>query len=675
MNKMAYLEENIAVSERYELALNRIRGIAGEDVLEEPYRSYFKKEAEFLLTLANLYEQVQYGDYEQFTVEELREKNRILYAEPKENYEESYLNPAYSVSVFGKETGQALCYVAFCIRKGITAAIVQRLKELVLYMELLIRLYNLFESGEGKKELKNTIYWFEHDYAQYYADISLDEMLDEKYSVYRDLVMDADLNDEKYLYYYGLHISDNERKTAGLFASFSEEKVNSMAKTFTEGYRKGFELAGKDLGKKKTVEIRYAVGFERMVRAAVRQFEAMGLHTVICCKGVSSTPENRQCTYDHKDDQGLILDKHLVNHKLEAVRNAFESRKEPADFMAGPAVLETFGENPFTPAEKEEAITLDEKQRPQRVRYQTEYVQIYYKYIKGEERSFTIIAYPIPEIGENYEEIFEDTIRINNLDSAKYSGIQKNIIDVLDCGESVIVKGRGDNCTDMKVQLHPLTDPDHQTNFENCVADVNIPLGEVFTSPVLAGTEGVLNVSEVYLNGLKYVNLKLDFKDGKITGYTCDNFDTEEKNQKFIRENLLKFRESLPIGEFAIGTNTTAYVIAGKHKIVYKMPILIVEKMGPHFAVGDTCYSHEEDEKTYNPDGKEIIAKENEISALRKEKTGEAYFGCHTDITIPYDEIGEISAVTGTGEKITIIRDGRFVLAGTEELNLPFEEK
>ena len=45
--------------------------------------------------------------------------------------------------------------------------------------------------------------------------------------------------------------------------------------------------------------------------------------------------------------------------------------------------------------------------------------------------------------------------------------------------------------------------------------------------------------------------------------------------------------------------------------------------------------------------------------------------GCHTDITIPYDEIGEITAVTKAGEEITIIKNGKFVLNGTEMLNKP----
>ena len=72
--------------------------------------------------------------------------------------------------------------------------------------------------------------------------------------------------------------------------------------------------------------------------------------------------------------------------------------------------------------------------------------------------------------------------------------------------------------------------------------------------------------------------------------------------------------------------------------------------MGPHFAVGDTCYSWAEDTPVYNPDGKEIIARDNEISEMRKDDVSLAYYGCHTDITIPYDELGSIRVIDDEGE-------------------------
>jgi leucyl aminopeptidase (aminopeptidase T) len=223
----------------------------------------------------------------------------------------------------------------------------------------------------------------------------------------------------------------------------------------------------------------------------------------------------------------------------------------------------------------------------------------------------------------------------------------------------------------MKVRLHPLKYPEKETNFENCCADVNIPLGEVFTSPMLTGTEGLLHAGSVYLNGIHFKDLMLRFVDGQIVSYDCANSEDSASNQRLIKDYLLVGRDSLPMGEFAIGTNTTAYAAAKKYDITGRLPILIVEKMGPHFAIGDTCYSRAEDHAVYNPDGKEIIARENEISARRNEEGFSAYFNCHTDITIPYDDIEEIFVVDVDENMFPIIRNGRFVLEGTERLNIP----
>ena len=115
-------------------------------------------------------------------------------------------------------------------------------------------------------------------------------------------------------------------------------------------------------------------------------------------------------------------------------------------------------------------------------------------------------------------------------------------------------------------------------------------------------------------------------------------------------------------------------MMAKKYRIGAKLPILIAEKMGPHFAVGDTCYSWSEETSTYNSDGKRITAKDNECSILRKEDVSKAYFNCHTDITIPYDELGYIRVNRRDSSSCSIIENGRFVLPGTEELNRPFDE-
>ena len=338
-------------------------------------------------------------------------------------------------------------------------------------------------------------------------------------------------------------------------------------------------------------------------------------------------------------------------------------------------VVETFGEKDFAPVNKPEAVKMTDEQSTLMVEHRTQMGQLQRQYIIEEERSFTIIAFPIPEVGDCFEELFRETIRINTLDYKKYQRIQQTIIDALDQADHCEVKGCNGNHTDITVNLWKLKDPAKETIFENCVADVNIPVGEVFTSPVLEGTNGVLHVTKVFLNGLEYKNLEITFENGRIKNYNCANFATEEENKAFIKENILFRHKTLPLGEFAIGTNTTAYVAAKRLGVEARMPILIAEKMGPHFAVGDTCYSWSEDSPMYNPDGKEMIARDNEISILRKEDVSKAYFGVHTDITIPYKELERISAVHTDGTKTDIILDGRFVLAGLDELNRPLDEK
>lgn len=665
------------IFERYEIATSRIREIINEDTVSEPFKSFFCKASEFICKIDDLNSIIKSGEINDFSLDRLKELNKSLFEEIYgENYEESFANPEYAVKTLGEEYGKILCYIYTKNRGMIRNVYMGRLEEVVLQMELFTQIYNYFEDVEQLEydNVYETVYSYEKDNTEIFTDLMIEDRInpDNKFAV--DIVMNSDLNDLRYLYKYGEHVGFNELKMAEFLNSLSQEEIDRLAKVYTEGYRIGFINTGKDISNKGTVDIRYSLGFERIIRSAIFNFKKMGLEPVIYQVGYTTTSPNRQYAYDHRYDDALYLDKAYIKRKLEVSRHAYESRKQLAGKMAGPAVIEIFGETPFEPENKKQAYALSEEQQKLKSEYITEYQTMVQEYIKGDERSFTIIAFPIPEFGDNFEQMFKETVKINTLDSEIYGKVQQNIIDALDQAEYVKVLGKGDNKTNMKVQMHDLKNPLKETNFENCLADVNIPLGEVFTSPKLKGTEGILHVSQVYLNDLKYNDLQITFEDGKIKDYTCKNFDTEEENKKFIKQNVMFNHETLPIGEFAIGTNTTAYMVAKKYHVVYKLPILIIEKMGPHFAVGDTCYSFEEDIKTYNPDGKEIVARENEVSALRKTDIKKAYFGCHTDITMPYDELGEITAVRKDGSEITIIKDGRFVLEGTELLNEPLEE-
>ena len=676
--------------ERYELTIERIRSIAKEKTVAPSYREYFQTVATFILEIEGIRKRLQKKPNASCTLEELQKENAHIYRDIiGENYEVSYANPAYAVAKIGENIGRMLSFLYAEIRSEIPHVYEGRLEYLTICNELFIEVYNCFEGVEtlDEKEIKSIIYWYASDYCDVFVSERVKEQLDPECSFATDIIMQSDLSDLRYLYFYGEYISENERRTAEHLNRLPQEIIDCMANVYTEGYRKGFEVAGIDLSKKAVVNIRYQLGFERVIRKAIENFERLGLRptiyraaTNVATKkgqhkiGFAGGTPNKQYEYDHREDQGLFLDKKFVERKLDVMKNAYEEHKELASKFAGPAVMEVFGEEPFAPEQKTEAIRLTEKQEQLSVLADSKAGQLVNQYIKGDERSFTIVAYPIPEIGEQYEVIFNEVIRLNTLDADLYEKVQQTLIDALDQGEYVHVLGKGENQTDLKIQLYRLSNPEKETIFENCVADVNIPVGEVFTSPNLEGTEGVLHVSKVYLHELQYQDLKVVFQDGMIVDYSCTNFEEQEEGRKFIKSNLLHNHETLPMGEFAIGTNTTAYVVGKKYQIEDKMPILIAEKTGPHFAVGDTCYSWSEDNKVYNRNGKEIVAKDNSVSILRKEDVSKAYFHCHTDITIPYDELQEISVVTKNGERIKLLEEGRFVLAGTEVLNEPFDE-
>lgn len=662
------------LTERLSLVTGRIAELVEQQAASVPqeYREYFVQTGELLLLQAEIAGLAESGELKELAEDKCRAFHERLFSDIQGGgYGSSYANPAYAVQQLGGEFGPILCALSAKIHDNSRWAFEGDFRYVCIYAELFVEICNCFEAWTEPQEIRSIVYSFMHDYSEIFVEDRIARMICPERNRIEELVMRADLADPACLYRYGLPVGEDEHGVSRYLAGLGEDEIQAMADTFTEGFRMGFVAGGKDLSIKSVVQIRYPVGFERMVRAAVHNFKKLGLDAVFAPQAISA---DRQYAYDHREDRALWLDKAMAERWLEVERTTWEHYRGQAPKYAGPAVIETFGMEPFAPEQKPERPRYSDRQRELDVYETGERSRMVNQAIHGEERSFTIIAYPVPSIGADFEEIFAETVKINTLDYQLYQEMQQRLIDLLDTAERVHIAGKNGNRTDLYVKIRELADPERETAFENCVADVNIPVGEVFTSPVLKGTSGKLHVTQVYLNDLNFLNLELEFADGMITDYSCTNFDTEEENKKYIEDNVLFHHKTLPMGEFAIGTNTTAYRMARVYGIADKLPILIAEKTGPHFAVGDTCYTYDEDNMTYNPDGKAIVARENEISALRKEDKSKAYFNCHTDITIPYDELGCITVIRKDGTGADLIRDGRFVVPGTERLNEPLEE-
>lgn len=648
------------------------RDMLGTEIPAETH--YFEFYRQYKNAIVKAYDYVQKVDkaeIDKLTLDELKSLNTALYSvfEPEMGYDSCLGNPDYSEKLYGKSFGPLLSAFYTFAAGSTQLFLMQNYLSLKGLLDIFFELFALRDSADYEAWLKVMKNKSEENLGlKIEAELTL--RLSPQFDYYRDIILNADLSNYRYLYRYGAYISPYDLAMAEFMNSYPKDELQDLATFFVQCWIDGFERGQKDYRKKKYANLLLPAGMEALGRLIILELREKGIEPLVPRPMTNGI--NRQFGYDHRYDSALTLDREFMEKTMEIYQKSYENLKGILAQQAGPLYIELFGEQPFTPISKSSTLKLSEEQQALLRERSARLGELHNRYYRRDEASFSIISFPSPEIGENFADIFADTLKINLLDSLHYASIQQKIIDVLDTAEFVQVKGKEGNETDLMVRMHELINPEKETLFENCVADVNIPVGEVFTSPMLEGTNGVLHVEDIYLEGLRYYNLKIVFEDGWVKDYSCTNYEDEEENKKYIHENLLLPHESLPIGEFAIGTNTTAYQIAKKYDIMHLLPILITEKMGPHFAIGDTCYSHEEDAP--HPsflNGKEMIAVENEKSRTRKEDPINAYLMKHTDITLPYEMLGAITAIDKDGNRQDIIRDSRFVVPGTEELNIP----
>ena len=332
------------MEERYYLTLERIMKITEENTVKEPYQSYFRHVAEFLLRIHDIKDSRHTSARASMTKERLEEEMQMLYYDVlPQNYETSYANPEYAVRELGEELGAFLSALYTELRGDIGYVYEERYDYIVIGNELFIEIYNKFEEEEtpSPESLKEIFYWYASDYCDVYAADRVVEQIDpEAYDFAVKRIMESDLTDLRYLYRFGEYVSENELKTAEYLNSLPQETIDKMADTYTEGFRVGFINTGKDLSKKSVVNIRYVLGFERVVRKAIQNFEKMGLKPTIyrAASSVITRPRlgkngfyggipNKQYDYDHKDDLGLVLDKQFMERKLEVMRTVLEKNK------------------------------------------------------------------------------------------------------------------------------------------------------------------------------------------------------------------------------------------------------------------------------------------------------------------------------------------------------------
>ena len=284
-----YKETNELAAERYELVAERIAEIAEAAQAPEPFMEYFRTNAAYLQSLRALWRKGKSGSLAARSMEECEADNEALYGEIlPEAYGHSYANPAYAAARLGETFVGALSLLAAHLRTACGEVFRGNLVQLTIAMELFVEVYNCFEGAAAdalpqEKEVQQIVYWYFHDYREIFDERSV-RRLQNRFLVRKDFEK-GDRGMQEYgsvgsalPYRYGaLYRERNERQIAAYLKTQPEADIQAMADTYTEGYQIGFETTGKDLSKKTAAQVRYPIGFERMVHAAVCNFEKMGL--------------------------------------------------------------------------------------------------------------------------------------------------------------------------------------------------------------------------------------------------------------------------------------------------------------------------------------------------------------------------------------------------------------
>ena len=591
-------------------------------------------------------------------------KNELLFAHKATCYAQSYANPEY-LHRLGFKDADLLSVIFNQIDRSLHNVLLARPIFVWNKADIIAALKDYFATGD--RATLQAVYDKECIATQQLCEDNRMLECATPQTAFNAVLREANPDNLDWMGGYGVYITDVERDMCRYWYALPKDRLDVIARHIVDAFFHGFISQCRDIAGRSRVRLVYAIGQEALAQRVVALFGERGFDVVILPP--SSMDNDEQFLADHGQAQAVFQDPACYDGQIEAYDAATERYRAEILNTCGFIRIGTFGKEiiptaPSAHAFRATAASLANHHRQMMANRRTES-----SLLKPDTLSFCSVVFPDKRIGDRFEEIFDAFCRLNTMESEPYERIQADLIDLLDPCTCMRLKGQNGNKTDLTVMFRPMTDPRHETNFLNCGGDLNVPHGEMFTTPQLKGTCGVLHVKEVYLREKFYRGLWLKFEDGCVVDYTCDNFADPEENRRYVADNLLHNKERVPMGEASIGTNTLAYRLAVDFGLYARLPILLAEKMGPHIAVGDPCFARGEDSPVNNLyGGREMVARENEITATRRENP-DCYVNFHTDVTIPYEEMGLLEGVKPDGSTVAIISGGRFVPAAAARLN------
>ena len=164
--------------------------------------------------------------------------------------------------------------------------------------------------------------------------------------------------------------------------------------------------------------------------------------------------------------------------------------------------------------------------------------------LRVKKTKWVILRYPTEGMsqlmGMSTEAFTDFYYKVCTLDYAKMGEAMTPLVELINKTDKVRIVGPG--TTDLSFSIKGI-------GAVKCKGDRNIPDGEVYTAPVKDSVNGVIQYNMPSIeNGIKFENVRLTFKDGKIVEATGNL--PEKINEIFDTDEGARY-----VGEFAFGVN------------------------------------------------------------------------------------------------------------------------
>lgn len=175
--------------------------------------------------------------------------------------------------------------------------------------------------------------------------------------------------------------------------------------------------------------------------------------------------------------------------------------------------------------------------------YQNYYSLPVHHNIRVKQTKWVVLRYPTPSMSQlasmSTEKFSKYYFNVCNLDYSKMDRAMNALKNLMEKTDKVRITAPG---TDLTFSIKGI-------GAVKCSGKLNIPDGEVYTAPVKKSVNGTISYNTPSIEqGLKFENVKLTFKDGKIINATS-NYN-EKINEIFDMDEGARY-----VGEFAIGVN------------------------------------------------------------------------------------------------------------------------